>query len=154
MTEQAAPLPAVEELKVKLDLTKAFGDTAKSYIQISSAALALPIIFTQAILGKDAAEKGLHSVGVPYTLYAAWVCFLLAIAFGLIYQWSSIRRVWDNLHAIQQTDATTTKPGFRETWWVPHFPNLNLSLFYGAMMGFFFWGAFFFVVFAASLIRR
>jgi hypothetical protein len=147
------PLTPAEEFKAKLDVVNAFGETAKSYIQISSLALALPLVFIQAILGKDAADKGLRSVGVPCTLYAGWSCFLLAIGFGLIYQWSSIRRVWDELHAGQLTTQNATAPGFRKTWWVVQLNKLNLSTFYGSMMLFFFAGLFFFVVFAASLLR-
>jgi hypothetical protein len=146
-------LTAGDELRIKFDLVKAFGDTAKSYIQISSAALALPILFTQAILGKNAAENGLRLVGLPFTLYGAWGSLLLAIAFGLIYQWSSVRRVWDELHAMQRTEENVTKPGFRRSWWVVHLDKFNLSLFYGAMMLFFFVGIFLLVAFIASLLR-
>jgi hypothetical protein len=143
---------AGEELRIKFDIVKAFGDTAKSYIQISSAALALPILFTQAILGKNAAENGLRSVGVPSTLYGAWASFLLAIGFGLIYQWSSVRRLWDELHTMQRTDENVSKPGFRRSWWVVHFDKLNLSLFYGGMVMFFFAGILLFVFFASTLL--
>src|SRR5258708_3009591 len=41
-----------EEFKAKLEMTKAFCDTAKGYVQISSAGLALPLLFQQAMLGK------------------------------------------------------------------------------------------------------
>jgi hypothetical protein len=148
------PLTPAEEFKAKLDVVNAFGETAKNYIQISSLALALPLVFAQAMLGKDAGDKGLRSVGVPWTLYVGWSCFLLAIGFGLIYQWSSIRRVWDELHASQLTAKNATAPGFRKTWWVLQLKNRNLSAFYGLMMAFFFAGLFFFVVSAASLLRR
>jgi hypothetical protein len=40
-----------EEFKAKLEMTKAFCDTAKGYVQISSAGLALPLLFQQAMLG-------------------------------------------------------------------------------------------------------
>ena len=116
--EATVSLTPGDELRLKLDVVKAFGETAKSYIQISSAALALPLLFTQAILGKNAAENGLRSVGVPLTLYGAWGAFLFSIGFGLIYQWSSIRRVWDELHEMQITDQNVNDPGFRRTSWV------------------------------------
>jgi hypothetical protein len=146
-------ITAADELKMRFDIVRAFGDTAKSYIQISSAALALPILFTQAILGKNAAENGLQSVGVPCALYGAWGCFLLAIGFGLIYQWSSVRRVWDDLHSMQRTDENAKEPGKRHTWWVVDLGKINLSAFYGGMMFFFFLGTFLFVCFAATLLR-
>jgi hypothetical protein len=41
-----------DEFKAKLEMTKAFCDTAKGYAQISSAGLALPLLFQQAMLGK------------------------------------------------------------------------------------------------------
>jgi hypothetical protein len=114
---------------------KAFGDTAKSYIQISSDALALPILFTQAILGKNAAENGLRSVGVRFALYCGWAFFLLVIGFGLIYQWSSVRRLWDELYSMQRTEENVSNPGFRRSWWVVHCDKFNLSFFYGGRNG-------------------
>lgn len=148
-------MPFTEEdaLKVRFDIVKSFGDTVKSYIQISSAALALPLIFTQAIFGKAAAERGLRSVGVPGTVYGAWACFLIAIACGLLYQWLSVRRVWDDLQNMQRTPQNAVRPGFRRTWWVIHFERFNLSTVYGGMVFFFFWGAFFFVIFSITVIK-
>jgi hypothetical protein len=143
-----------EEFKSRVDLTKSFCDTAKTYIQISSAALALPIFFTQAVLGKEAAERGLRGVGVPCSLVVAWTSFLLAIGFGLAYQWLAIRRMWDELHTTQATDQNIAQPGFRTTRWVPKFEWLNRSYLYGCMLGFFYLGAIFFVVFAAHVLRK
>lgn len=148
------PFGNEEELKMRFDVVKAFGDTAKSYIQISSAALAIPLLFTQAIFGKNAAEQGLRSVGVPFTVYGSLFCFVLAILAGLIYQWASVRRVWDDLHEMQRTPENANKPGFRETWWVAHFPNFNLSIPYGLMVFFFFWGAALFAVFAIKILTK
>jgi hypothetical protein len=48
-----------EEFKAKLEMTKAFCDTAKSYVQISSVGVALPLLVWQAILGDTGAKKGL-----------------------------------------------------------------------------------------------
>jgi hypothetical protein len=142
-----------DALKVRFEIVKSFGDTVKSYIQISSAALALPLVFTQAIFGKIADERGLRSVGVPYTIYVAWFCFLIAIGCGLLYQWLSVRRVWDDLHNMQRTAQNADRPGFRSTWWVMHFDQFNLSLVYGGMVFFFFSGAVFFVIFSISVIK-
>ncbi len=110
-----------EFFKSRADLTKAFCETAKSYIQISSAALALPIVFSQAMLGKEATESGLQAVGVPCTL-------VLAIGFGLAYQWLAIRRMWDKLHRDHLTKENAAEWGFRITPWVPQFSRLNRSL--------------------------
>jgi hypothetical protein len=143
-----------DEFKSRVDLTKAFCDTAKTYVQISSAALALPMVFTQALLGREAAERGLRGVGVPCSLILAWISFLLAIAFGLAYQWLSIRLVWDDLHRTQITGQNAAEPGFRTTWWVPQLRWLNRSIIYGCMLGFFYMGAILFVVFAAIALRN
>lgn len=145
------PFTAEDELKVRFDIVKSFGDPVKTSIQISSAALALPLVFTQAIFGKAAAERGLRSVGVPGTIYGAWTCFLVAIACGLLYQWLSVRRVWDDLYNMQRTAQNADRPGFWGTWWVVHFEQFNLSMVYGGMV--FFWGAAFFVVFSITLIK-
>ena len=142
-----------DELKSRMDLIKAYCETAKTYIQISSAALALPLVFNQAILGKEAAEKGLGAVGVPCSLVLAWISFLLAIGFGLAYQWLAIRLMWDELHRAQITDQNIAKPGFRTTWWVPQLRWLNRSILYGCMLGFFYLGAILCVVFAAHALR-
>jgi hypothetical protein len=143
-----------DEFKSRVDLMKAFCETAKSYIQISAAGLALPLVFTQAFLGQDIADKGLRAVGTPWSLVLAWIFFLLAIAFGLVYQWLAIRLVWDELHTIQTTDQQVAKPGFRQTWWVPQFQGVNRSILYGGMVVFFYLGAILFVVFAASTLRK
>lgn len=89
--QPAAPQEAVrlnrplgdEEFKAKLEMTKAFCDTAKSYVQLSSAGLALPLLFTEAIFGKAESETGL--LGSPlWELIASWGFFLIAIASGLV----------------------------------------------------------------------
>ena len=143
-----------DEFKSRVDLIKAFCETAKTYIQISSAALALPMLFAQAILGKEAAEKGLRAVGVPSSLVLAWISFLLAIGLGLLYQWLAIRLVWDELHRAQTTEQNVTEAGYRTTWWVPRFRRLNRSILYGGMVVFFYAGAILFVLFAAGELRR
>ncbi len=143
-----------EEFKSRVDLMKAFCETAKTYIQISSAALALPMLFSRAVLGKEAAERGIRAVGVPCSLVLAWISFLLAIGFGLAYQWLAIRLTWDELHRAQITDQNIAQPGFRTTWWVPQLRWLNRSFLYGCMLGFFYLGAILFVVFAAHALRK
>jgi hypothetical protein len=143
-----------EEFKSRADLIKAYCDTAKSYIQISAAALALPIVFTQAMFGKEAAEKGFRATGVPLSLVLAWISFLLTIGFGLLYQWLAIRLMWDDLCTTQITWENKAKPGYRTTSWVPQFGWLNRSFLYGGMVLFFYLGAILFVWFAAHSLQR
>ncbi|HOX41517.1 MAG TPA: hypothetical protein PK263_04965 [bacterium] len=137
--------------KTRMALANAFCDTAKTYIQISSAALALPLLFTQALFGKSVAECGLHTIGsVPCSLLLSWLSFLLAIGFGLTYQWLTIRRIWDQLHKDHLTPENCKDWGFRTTPGIPKFEWLNRSFIYGGMVGLFYLGAILFVVFAAS----
>ena len=143
-----------EFFKSRTELTKAFCDAAKTYIQISSAALALPLLFTQALFGKNIAEAGLQASGLPWSLIGAWVCFLLAIAFGLSYQWLATRRLWDQLHSDHITPENAKQWGFRATPTIPTFEGVNRSFLYGAMVGFFYLGAILFVVFAANAVQR
>ena len=65
-----------EKIKLKLEIVKTFGETAKGYIQIASAGLALPLLFTETIFGKSRAEHGLSSLPGSCSLYGAWGCFL------------------------------------------------------------------------------
>jgi hypothetical protein len=149
MNASALPMTVKEEFEAKLNLRNAFRDTAKSCIQLSTAALALPILFMQAMVGKN--ENGLRYAG-SWALRLSWAWFLLAILFGLVYQWASIRRSWDELHSFQFTPEKASQPGFRTRWYVVHFPKLNLSIFYFGMFFFFLLGALFFVIFAAQVI--
>src|SRR5579864_2993369 len=123
------PMSFAEEFKSKVEITKAFCDTAKSYIQISAAGLALPIVFTQALLGKEAAERGIRAVGLPCSLKLSWLSFLLAIGFGLLYQWLAIRAVWGELHEAQFTKDKAAQRGFRTTAWIPQFRDFNRSIY-------------------------
>lgn len=103
-----------DEFKAKLEMTKAFCDTAKSYVQISSVGVALPLLFRQAMLGDVDAKKGLLG-SLPWTLEASWLFFLFCIAFGLVYQWLSMRRLWDQYHAGNWTPDKDRDPGYRTT---------------------------------------
>jgi len=146
----AAPtMPFSDFWKVRVDIVKAFCETAKIYVQLSAAALALPLLFTEAMLGKTAADKGLRVAGLPLTLLLAWVCFLIAIACGLVYQWLIVRLMWDELHDDNWTPERAERPGFRKTKIVLQPGWFNRSYVYGEMVGFFFAGAVLFLVFAA-----
>lgn len=117
------PLTHAEATKCNIDVMKAYCDTAKSYVQIASAAIAAPFVFTQTILG-SAGTGG----GVSWPLAAAWSCFLITVASGLVYQWLAIRLVSNDLNGVEN--------------------KVSRSIPYGAMVASFFVGAVFFVVFA------
>ena len=110
-------------------------------------------MFTQAFLGKVAVENGLHTVPSPGLLYGAWLCFLLTIGFGLLYQWMSIRRAWDDFHNTYRTAQNASRPGFRQTWWVINFSKFNLASVWLSMTGSFYLGAILFTIFAIRLIE-
>jgi hypothetical protein len=159
--QTAAPAPAArkarkfedEEFKAKLEMTKAFCDTAKSYVQISSVGVALPLLFRQAMLGDADAKKGLLG-SLPWTLAASWLFFLLCIAFGLVYQWLSMRRLWDQYHAGNWTPEKDREPGYRTTKGILRTDKLNLSWVWLGMTGSMFAGALFFVVYSGLFIAR
>ena len=63
-------------------------DNVKSYIQISVGALILPITFIRELTGND--DSPIH---VDVFIKLSWASFLLAIAFGLLYQWLAVRKL-------------------------------------------------------------
>jgi hypothetical protein len=143
-------LPLAEFFKARIEIIKNFSDTAKTYIQISSAGLAIPVVFTQALLGKTAAEQGLAAEGPPLVLWFMWGCFLVSIFWGLVYQWLINRRLWDNLHA-PLDDAVKREWGAGRSSWMPHFDKFDRSIPYGLMIGFFWVGGLLFVWFVAHV---
>jgi hypothetical protein len=140
-----------EEFKAKLEMTKSFCDTAKSYVQISSAGVALPLLFKEAMLGKTNADKGLLG-SCPWTLVTSWVLFLFAIGLGLTYQWLSMRRLWDQYHAGNWTPENAHEPGYRTTKGILKTEKINLSWVWLGMTGTFYLGAIFFVIYASLVI--
>jgi|HubBroStandDraft_1064217.scaffolds.fasta_scaffold26002_3 hypothetical protein len=139
-----------EEFKAKLEMTKAFCDTAKSYVQISSAGLALPLFFINAILGTAHTQNGLGSV--PWTLLTSWSLLLVSIACGLVYQWLAMRRLWDQYHMGHRTRENMHEPGYRITPGIMQTGAINLSWVWLGMVFGFFYGALFLVIFAGRVI--
>jgi len=138
--------------KSRTELVKAYCDTAKSYIQISSAALALPLLFRQAWLGEAGIRGGLQSIGVPWSLIMAWLSFLLAIACGLAYQWLIVRRLWDKLNDDHLTPDNAKEWGVAPAPGVPKFESLDRSYLYGGMVFCFYLGACLFVWFSWTVL--
>lgn len=140
-----------EFFKARLEVTKAYSEAAKNFIQLSSAALALPLVFTQTILGKDVADKGLHGLDrlSSCLLVAAWLSFLITILSGVLYQWLVTRRAWDDLHNKNIVHKARYENLF-ELW--PKSAALkkpDRSIFYFLMIFFFCVGAMSFVFYAA-----
>ncbi len=137
-----------DEFKAKLEMTKAFCDTAKSYVQISTAGLAVPLLLKQAVFAKDTGLAGL----VPWSLRITWGLFLVSISCGLLYQWLSMRRLWDQYHAGNRTLENMKEPGYRLTRFLPQTGSFNLSYAWlGITLGLF-GGAVFFIIYAWGII--
>jgi hypothetical protein len=139
--------------KTRLEVTKAYSEGAKGFVQLSSAALALPLVFTQTILGKDVADKGLPGLDgiVLWTLGLAWASFFFAIVCGSFYLWLAPRRMWDDLHRnpehfVRYSHLFIKWPTGRT------FDDLNRSIPYGFMIAFFCAGALGFVLYASHAI--
>jgi hypothetical protein len=82
MPQPKADMTYTDFFKARTELVKALADSARSYIQISSAALALPLLFSRTLLAERAAKSGSYAMGMPWSLVAACAFFLLAIVCG------------------------------------------------------------------------
>lgn len=109
--------------------------SAKSYVQLSSGALVLTVVFQRQVLGLG------EGIGIPRTgwLTATWVCFLAAMLFSAIYQYFAVRYLESKLN-------TEINHQFD---WPPWFIR-NPWLWYGLMFLSFYVGA---VVFCIALTR-
>jgi hypothetical protein len=87
---QRASAVAKEDRTATFDRRKAvmemFSDNAKTYIQLSGAALALTLTFAKTILHIPDTQ----SIVNRYTV-AMWSCFLLAILLGAFYQFLAVK---------------------------------------------------------------
>jgi hypothetical protein len=141
-----------EEFKSKLEMTKAFCETAKGYVQISAAGLAVPLLLNEAILGKTKSESGLGHV--PWSLIALWGLLVVSISCGLLYQWLSMRKLWDQYHGGHRTIHNMREAGYRITKVIPQTGGINLSYVWFGMMFGLMLGAIFFVVYAWGIIAH
>jgi hypothetical protein len=153
LPETSGYMTYADFFKTRLEVTKAYSEGAKGFVQLSSAALALPLVFTQAILGKRVADQGLHGIDrfSFWTLVLAWISFLLAILFGSLYQWLAPRRMWDDLHRNPEHKARYGH--LIQIWPKGHaFDGFDRSILYFLMIVCFCVGAVSFVLYANSAI--
>jgi hypothetical protein len=68
-----------------------FSENAKTYTQVSIAALLLPITFIRQVLGVPPNVSIATSLWWP--LYSSWALLLVAIAAGLLYQYIAVKLV-------------------------------------------------------------
>jgi hypothetical protein len=143
---------ADEEFKANLEMTKAFCDTAKGYVQISAAGLAVPLILSQAIHGEGQGKTALADI--PWSLLGCWAMFLVSICCGLLYQWLAVRRLWDQYHGGHRTIENMNEPGYRLSKGVMQTGSLNLSWIWMGMTLGLALGALSFVIYSAELIAN
>lgn len=83
-------------------------ETAKTFLNISSAALGLTIVFREKIVG---AQPGVH---VSNLMVASWMCYLLTIATSAFYQYLAVKFL-DSVScakgAVQMFETLVANPG-------------------------------------------
>jgi hypothetical protein len=112
-----------------------FIDNAKTYVQLSVGALVLSVTFLHDILGIPKDQK----IQVPPGLLASWICFLLAVLSGALYQY----------HAVKYIERESGLGG--NASWMRKFDE-SPYLLYGAMLIGFGLGALLFTVSAYCLM--
>ncbi len=116
------------DLENQCKIMTLFIDNAKSYIQLSGAALVLSITFIHEVLGVPAG----HKLSVDGWMIAAWIAFLLAIIAGAFYQYL----------AVKYLERLSRTPSFEFWSWLVQQPGLI----YGVMLSAFYCGALFFTI--------
>ena len=152
MPQIKADMSYTDFFNARTELVKALADSARSYIQISSAALALPLLFSRALLAEPAAKSGSYPMVVPWSLLAACSFFLIAIVCGLFYQWLIVRRLWDKLHRDHISAEYAAEWGVAQSAFAPKLEWLDRSWLYGGMVGSFIVGAALLVWFAWTVL--
>jgi hypothetical protein len=110
-----------------------FSDNAKTYIQLSSAALALTLTFAHDILNIPKSQPI-----VDGWMITMWVCFLLTIIAGAFYQYL----------AAKYMEATINWSHSQAWGW------LEAGTVYGVMLAAFYAGAIIFTIYAIIRLRH
>lgn len=85
MSDQATAQDA--QFNKEYQLMGLFIDNAKTYTQLSGAAIALSITFIREVVG---VEKG-QPISLDWSLLVSWICFLIAIGAGVSYQYFAVK---------------------------------------------------------------
>jgi hypothetical protein len=119
------------------ELILAYVDGAKSFVQLSSAGLVVPVVLRSEVLGL----LGSHPSVVVFLLACAvWLAFLTAIGAGLLYQYAAIKFLE------YQSDPKTFVPARLHDLVVVRGPGVA----YGWMVVAFYAGALFLVFYSAA----
>lgn len=70
-----------------------YRDSAKLYIQLSSAGLVLPIVLAKEILGPLGQTNQLWHGASAVFIVTSWIAFFLSIPAGAVYQYASVKFV-------------------------------------------------------------
>ena len=77
----------VTEFDKEFKVMGLFIDNAKTYTQLSGAAIALSVTFVREVVGvaKD------NPISLDWSLVVSWLCFLVAIGAGVSYQYFAVK---------------------------------------------------------------
>jgi hypothetical protein len=120
------------------EIIKAYIDTTKSIVQLSSAGLVLPLTLKTAFLVSTGSFNSLERASIVFS----WVSFLLAIAAGTFYSYVSVKYIETRLSP-KEAEALSLVQQLIE--WGPG----NV---YGLMMLAFFGGALFVILYSLLMI--
>jgi hypothetical protein len=125
---------------------KAYADSAKSFTQLSTAALALPVVFQKQLFDSASVSSGASSVlqgPAMLLVVGSWLLFLTAVGAGTFYQYVSTKCL--ELHLFP--DRTYVHPLMRRFAEAP-------GRTYGVMLTAFFLGATLFVAYSILILWR
>jgi uncharacterized membrane protein len=125
--EPFRPLPDAER-RAYLEIMGRYSETARSFGQLSMAALALPVIFLRQILGLDEHAR----IPVDPLIVTTWIAFLVAILASQLYQYLAVKYL--------------TAHFWREDWKGASQLVRSPGLMYGVMLVSFFAGTLAFVL--------
>ena len=77
---------------INLDTMKAYNDTTKTFIQLSSGALVFPLVIRTQVLELFRSDGNYGSTAL-ILICISWFCFLLAIGAGALYQYAAVKFV-------------------------------------------------------------
>lgn len=124
-----------------MEIIKLYLDGAKSFVQLSSAGLALPVVLNSNVLGIFHTTPRFGYFQLVF-ICISWLCFLLAIAAGVLYQYAAVKFVE------YESDSETYVPFALK----PFVKGIGPGLAYGAMVLAFFVGAVSVVVYSLATI--
>ncbi|HET7234369.1 MAG TPA: hypothetical protein VFJ16_30425 [Longimicrobium sp.] len=126
----------------ELNIINAYIDTAKTFIQLSSAALILPLIIQTKLLGLR--EGAPLFIGIErWAVFGSWIFFLIAIAAGATYQHYAVKFVEYNWRPDDTHVSSVQRPII-----LKHGPGIV----YGVMVSAFYLGAICIVVYSSKML--